>query len=84
MWFVSVSAVIFSALGYIVTLGEPSYLDGGESGCSVVVEEAESSRSSEREEGGGEDSRIDASASGFSPCLDSIFSVMRLWENGVL
>jgi hypothetical protein len=82
---VIVSAVIVSAFGYMVTLSELPDFKGGESGCSVVVDEAESSRSSDREEGGGgEDSLIDDSASVLSPCLERIFCVMRLWEKVVL
>jgi hypothetical protein len=84
MWLVIVSAVIVSAFGYIVMPAESSDFRGGESGCSVVVEEAESSRSSDRDDGGGEDSLIDDSPSLTSPCLDSIFCVMRFCEKGVL
>lgn len=69
----------------MVTLSVPSDLRGGESGCNVVVEEAESSRSSDRDDGGrGEDSRIEDRVSALSPCLDRIFCVMRLWEKVVL
>jgi hypothetical protein len=59
MWLVIVSAVIVSTFGYMVTLSELPDLRGGESGCSVVVDEAESSRSSDRDDGGGDDSLID-------------------------
>jgi len=79
MWLVIVSAVMVSAFGYMVTPPAPSDFRGGESGCSVVVDEAESSRSSDRDEGGGgEDSLIDDSTSELSPCFDNIFCVMRL------
>lgn len=84
-----VSAVMFSALGYMVMLLEPSLeTRPGESGYSVVVDDMESSLSSDSARlCGGSCPEDELSLSLFSllsPCLDIIFCVMRVCEKGVL
>ena len=73
----------------MVTLLEPSFeARPGESGYSVVVDDMESSLSSDPGEllvVSGPEAEVSLSLFSFlSPCLDMIFCVMRVWEKGVL
>lgn len=86
MWLSRVSAVIDSGFGRTAApVASPPVLRGGEPGGSVVVDETESSCSSERVmEGAGDVSLIVDSVSGLSSFLDRIFCLMRVCENVVL
>lgn len=85
MWLSRVSVVMFSGFGYMVMLCAAPVREGGESVVgSVVEDETESSTSSDLDEDGvGEPSRMVDKDSVPSACLERIFCLMRVCENGV-